>query len=75
MHFDILVLKTIYKRIKLDLGDPATNLYYSNEIFYPSVIIALRYDRIIKWILKNLLHHMTGEFNSIQKFNMNDCKK
>jgi len=69
MHFDILVLKTIYKRIKLDLGDPATNLYYSNEIFYPSVIIALRYDRIIKWILKNLLHHMTGEFNSIQKFN------
>lgn len=69
MNFDVLVCQTIYKRIRSDLANPSINLYFDKEIFYPSVIIARRYDRAIGWMLKNLLHHMTGDFNSIEKFN------
>ena len=70
MNFDIDILTSIYKQIKLELSDPTIDLfvYTSTDLFYPSVIIARRYDSTIIHMLKNLLYHMTGEFNSRDKF-------
>lgn len=63
MNFDVPILTTICDQILNELTDPSVNLFFNTDLFYPAVIIANRYSKAIKWMVKNIVHHMSHTYN------------